>query len=350
MFDFYKDKTVLVTGHTGFKGAWLTRMLVNAGAKVVGYSLAPDTDPSLFTLAQIEKDIVHVEGDIRDLDHLKAVFEEYRPEIVFHLAAQPIVLRGYSEPVYTYETNVMGTVNVMECIRTTPGIKSVVIITTDKVYENADQNKAFTETDRLNGTDPYSNSKSCAELVVSCYRRSYLNNMDIPVSTVRAGNVIGGGDFAPNRIIPDCIKAANAGETIVIRNPRSIRPYQHVLEPLFAYLLLAEMQFCNHRLCGNYNIGPEYCDCVTTNELVRLFCGCYGNATYTVRVNPDAPHEAQFLRLDNSKIKRTLGWTPKWHVDRAIKEICRFNQVMLENGNVAEEMDREIREFGDCRQ
>ena len=240
--EFYQGKTVLVTGHTGFKGSWLCVMLQMAGANVVGYALKPAEEQKLFQLSGIKGRMNSIEGDIRDLNHLKAVFDEVHPEIVFHLAAQPIVRESYETPVYTYETNVMGTVNMLECVRTTPGVKSVLNVTTDKVYENKEWDWGYRETDVLDGYDPYSNSKSCSELVTHSYKKSFRNEQKIAVSTARAGNVIGGGDFAKNRIIPDCVRACMEGNEILIRNPYSIRPFQHVLEPLYAYLMIAEQQ------------------------------------------------------------------------------------------------------------
>lgn len=230
--DFYSGKRVFITGHTGFKGSWLCRMLVNAGAKVTGYSLLPPTEPSLFELAHIERDIDSVIGDIRDYASLKKAFDRAKPDIVFHLAAQPLVREGYCRPAYTYETNVLGTVNILECIRGSSCVKSFINVTTDKVYLNREWPWGYRENEELNGYDPYSNSKSCSELITQCYRSSFFTDSDgklsLPISTARAGNVIGGGDFARDRIIPDCVRAAIKGEDIIVRNPYSIRPYQHV--------------------------------------------------------------------------------------------------------------------------
>ena len=240
--NFYKGKKVLVTGHTGFKGTWLCRILQELGAEVTGYSQKPPTDPSIFTLTDLESQIHSVIGDIRDLEHMIQVFKETQPEIVFHLAAQPIVRESYKNPVNTYETNVMGTVNVLEAVRQCGSVRSFLNVTTDKVYKNNEWEWGYRETDELDGYDPYSNSKSCSELVTHSYEKSFLKDMDIAVSTARAGNVIGGGDFAADRIIPDCVRAVSSGKKIAVRNPHSTRPYQHVLEPLGAYLLIAEEQ------------------------------------------------------------------------------------------------------------
>ena len=270
--DFYRDKRVLVTGHTGFKGAWLCRILALAGARVTGYSLEPPTDPSLFEIAGLEDRMDSVIGDIRNLKGLRDVFERVRPEVVFHLAAQPIVRDSYKDPVYTYETNVMGTVNVMECVRLTDSVRSFLNVTTDKVYENREWEYGYRECDPLDGYDPYSNSKSCSELVTHSYQKSFFSDGRCAVSTSRAGNVIGGGDFANDRIIPDCIRAAATGKDIIVRNPHSTRPYQLVLEPLAVYLTIAMRQHEDGRYQGYYNVGPDDKDCVTTGRLVDMFC------------------------------------------------------------------------------
>ena len=298
IMQFYKGKKILVTGHTGFKGAWLSKILLDAGAEVIGYSLEPNTEPSLFKILDLEKKLNSIIGDIADLEKLERVFEEYKPEIVFHLAAQPIVLDSYKEPVYTYMTNIMGTVNLLECVRKTESVKSVINVTTDKVYENMEWEWGYRENERLNGYDPYSNSKSCSELVTHSYKVSFFNNKKIAISTVRAGNVIGGGDFANFRIIPDCIRAMKNNKIIEVRNPSSTRPYQHVLEPLFAYLLIAKMQYEDFNYASSYNIGPSEDNCVTTEKLVEIFCKKWGDGANWKVVNFDAPHEANFLKLD----------------------------------------------------
>ena len=244
---FYNGKKVLVTGHTGFKGSWLVRILTLAGAQVTGYALNPPTDPALFEIAGLEDTIHSIEGDVRDLAHLRRVFDEVKPEIVFHLAAQPIVRDSYRNPAYTYETNVMGTVNILECVRTTDCVKSFLNVTTDKVYLNKEWPWGYRENEELDGYDPYSNSKSCSELVTHSYKNSFFNDSHVAISTARAGNVIGGGDFANDRIIPDCIRAAIKHEDIIVRKPFSTRPYQHVLEPLYAYLMIAAMQYQDNK-------------------------------------------------------------------------------------------------------
>lgn len=344
---FYRGKKVLVTGHTGFKGSWMCVLLKNLGAEVIGYALDAPTEPSLFHLAGVGQGMNSICGDIRDLDHLNRVFDEYQPEIVIHMAAQPIVRESYVNPVYTYETNVMGTVNVLEAVRLHECVKSFVNVTTDKVYRNREWEWGYRETDALDGFDPYSNSKSCSELVTSSYRKSFLEGREVAVSTCRAGNVIGGGDFAKDRIIPDCVRAMEKKSKIIVRNPYSTRPYQHVLEPVCAYLKLAELQYKDKKMYeGNYNVGPDDCDCVTTGELVDLFCSCWGaEAQWENRAEKNAPHEAGFLKLDCSRIKRVLGWNPRWHIREAVDYSVRWSKAYLAGGDVGAEMERQIREY-----
>ena len=298
ILDFYKDKRVFLTGHTGFKGSWMCKMFTNAGAIVTGYSLEAPTDPSLFKIADIESDIKSVIGDIRDMVALKKAFDETQPEIVFHLAAQPIVRNSYENPAYTYETNVMGTVNILECVRQSSCVKSFLNVTTDKVYLNKEWNWGYRENEELDGYDPYSNSKSCSELVTHSYKRSFFTDKDgkaiIPISTARAGNVIGGGDFANDRIIPDCIRAATKHEDIIVRNPFSTRPYQHVLEPLYAYLLIAKKQYEDSSYAAYYNVGPDDVDCFQTGALVDLFVNTWGEGMKWVNKYDSGPHEAIF--------------------------------------------------------
>lgn len=344
---FYKNKTVLITGHTGFKGAWLCKILVGVGAQVVGFSLEPPTEPNLFGLSGIMRDIVSIIGDVRDFLALKSVFEEYRPEIVFHLAAQPIVRESYKDPRLTYDTNVMGTVNILECVRLNSCVKSFLNVTTDKVYYNDEQpDHAFREDEPLDGFDPYSNSKSCSELVTHSYKKSFFGDGQCAISTARAGNVIGGGDFAKDRIIPDCVRAFEKGERIVVRNPYSTRPYQHVLEPLFLYLLIAEKQYKDGAFAGYYNVGPDDCDCVDTGKLVTLFCSAWGEGVDWINKHDGGPHEAAFLKLDNSKIKQVFGWQPRWHIRETIQKIVDWTKVYFTMPEqIPQEMEKEIKEF-----
>ena len=342
---FYKGKKVLVTGHTGFKGTWLCRILINAGAQVTGYSLNPPTEPNLFSMADVESRMNSVIGDIRDLDHLKKVFEQTQPEIVLHLAAQPIVRDSYKDPVYTYETNVMGTVNICECVRLNPCVKSFLNVTTDKVYKNNEWEWGYRENEPLDGFDPYSNSKSCSELVTHSYINSFFDNMNLAVSTARAGNVIGGGDFANDRIVPDCVRAAIERKDIIVRNPHSTRPYQHVLEPLAAYLIIAQKQFEDKKYAGFYNVGPDETDCVTTGNLVDTFCAKWGEGIKWIDRYDGGPHEANFLKLDCSKLKTTFGWKPRWNFDTAIEKSVEWSKVYATGGDVVACMDKEIEEF-----
>lgn len=343
---FYRNKKVLVTGHTGFKGTWLCRMLINAGAVVTGYGLKPSSEANLFELADIENKMTSIIGDIRNYERLKQIFEQVRPEIVFHLAAQPIVRDSYKLPRYTYETNMMGTVNLLECIRLSGCVKSVVNVTTDKVYQNNEWCWGYRENEPLDGFDPYSNSKSCSELVTHSYKNSFFTDGRVAVSTARAGNVIGGGDFANDRIIPDCVRAMSERKIISVRNPYSTRPYQHVLEPLTVYLMIAAKQYEEKKYEGYYNVGPDDCDCVTTGDLVDLFCKYWGeNAIWESHAEESAPHEANFLKLDCSKIKSTFDWKPCWHIEKCMEMTCRFSKIWLAGGDIPSEMDSEIEVF-----
>ena len=343
---FWHGKRVLVTGHTGFKGAWLCRLLTLAGATVTGYATPPPTTPSLFDLARIFQNMHTVTGDIRDFDALSATFCKSKPEIVFHLAAQPIVLESYRNPIETYAVNVMGTAHLLECVKQTASVRSVVVVTTDKVYENKEWPWGYRETERLDGFDPYSNSKSCAELVTATYRRCFLAERGVALSTVRAGNVLGGGDFSPDRIIPDCVRAVLAGVPITVRNPHAIRPYQHVLDPLFAYLLIAEKQWYNGDLADSYNVGPNEADCLTTGELVNRFLSHWGQSALRVDVPvQDAPHEASVLRLDTAKIRHVFGWRPHWNIDRTLFRVVELTRAIAANDGVRAVMDRQIAAF-----
>ncbi len=343
--EFYKGKRVLVTGHTGFKGSWLCEILKMWGAEVTGYALSAPTDPSLFEIAGVEEGMRSVIGDIRDLEAMERVFQETQPEIVFHLAAQPIVRDSYKDPVYTYETNVMGTVHLMECVRRTPSVRSVVNVTTDKVYENHEWEYGYRETDRLDGYDPYSNSKSCSELVTHSFKQSFFADGRCAISTVRAGNVIGGGDFANDRIIPDCIRAAMRQEKVIVRNPHSTRPYQHVLEPLAVYLKIAALQYENREYEGCYNVGPDDIDCVCTSDLVTMFCKAWGDGMDWENRYDGGPHEANFLKLDCSKIKKKLNWKPRYHVNEAVLKTVEWSKAYCENQNMQEVTRQQIREF-----
>lgn len=343
--DFFTGKKIFITGHTGFKGSWLCKILQSRGAIVTGYALEPPTKPDLFSLCGVQDHITSVSGDIRDISKLMTAFENARPEIVIHMAAQPIVRDSYKDPAYTYETNVMGTVNILECVRQNAYVKSFLNVTTDKVYENQEWEWGYRENEPLNGFDPYSNSKSCSELVTHSYKNSFFNDKKVAISTARAGNVIGGGDFASDRIIPDCVRAAERKEIIVVRNPLSIRPYQHVLEPLNAYLTIVQKQYENINFSGYYNVGPDDRDCISTGTLVSLFCEKWGEGLSWENRFVDGPHEAKFLKLDCSKIKAVFDWRPRWSVETAIEKTVEWSKEYLSDGNVSHVMDRQITDF-----
>ena len=344
MLDFYRDKRVFVTGHTGFKGSWLCAILEMAGAKVTGYALAP-ASPSLCEFIGAGERTNPIYGDIRDLDSLWAAFERAQPEIVFHLAAQPIVRESYRDPVGTYSTNVMGTVHILECVRRSGSVRSFLNVTTDKVYENRRWPWGYRETDYLNGFDPYSNSKSCSELVTDSYRDSFLAGQGVAVSTARAGNVIGGGDFAADRIIPDCVRAVQKGEPIQLRNPDSIRPYQHVLDPLAAYLLIVQRQYEDAHLASNYNVGPDSCDCLSSGQLAELFCAAWGKPARWECIGHNGPHEDAVLKLDCSKIRSVLGWKPKWNAERAIAETVAWTKAWIQGQDTRRSIEDQIDSF-----
>lgn len=342
---FYKEKKVFITGHTGFKGSWICKILKNAGAEVTGYSLAPPTQPSLFEIAGIEQDVRSFVGDIRDYAKLKAVFDKTQPEIVLHLAAQPIVRDSYRDPVYTYETNVMGTVNILECVRNSSCVKSFLNVTTDKVYLNREWPWGYRETDELDGYDPYSNSKSCSELVTHSYKKCFFSNDHVAISTIRAGNVIGGGDFANDRIIPDCVRAAIKDKDIIVRNPFSTRPYQHVLEPVYAYLMVAAMQYNDSKYAGYYNVGPDDIDCYQTGALVDIFVRKWGKCIKWISCYDGGPHEANFLKLDCSKFKAVFGWHPRWNLETAMEMVVEWTKCWRMGADIRACMDSQIKKF-----
>lgn len=347
--DFFRNKNVLITGHTGFKGSWLSHILVNAGAKVTGVSLAPESNFNLFEILNLDKKMCSIIGDITDLALITRVFDEIKPEIVFHLAAQPLVRESYQNPVQTYQTNVMGTVNILECIRNSNSVKSFLNVTTDKVYRNREWEWGYRENEELCGYDPYSNSKSCSELVTYSYINSFFTDRDIALSTARAGNVIGGGDFAIDRIVPDCFKAASQKMNIVIRNPHSIRPYQHVLEPLMAYLFIAQKQYENKEFAGSYNIGPDEVDCVSTGTLVELFCQSWrkydGTCITWEHKNDGGPHEANFLKLDCNRFKTRYRWRPVWHIDMAVDKTVEWYWAYANGKDVEKIMNQQLDEY-----
>ncbi len=347
LLNFYKGKKVFLTGHTGFKGAWLSRILILAGADVTGYSLEPPTSPSLFEMSGVASKMNSTIGDIRDGQKLKASLLVAQPEIVLHLAAQPIVRTSYKDPVGTYETNVIGTVNLLEAVRSCPSVRSLVNITTDKVYLNKEWAWGYRENEELCGYDPYSNSKSCSELVTYSYRNSFFNEETSPaISTARSGNVIGGGDRSVDRIVPDCIRSAQEEKAIIVRNPNSTRPYQHVLECLRGYLTLAKAQYEDKAVAGAYNFGPDDESCVTTGQLASLFCDAWGSGASWKNVSEaNAPHEANFLKLQCEKAKGVLGWKPHWGIKMAIEKIVEWEKAVQAGTSAAEITDKQIKEY-----
>ncbi len=340
-----------MTGHTGFKGAWLSIWLNELNAEVAGYSLAPPTQPSLFQLADIQNQTETTIADIRDLASMKNAMDSFQPEVVIHMAAQPLVRDSYRLPVETYETNVMGTVNLLEAVRSCPSVKAVLIITTDKCYANQEWPWGYRENEPMGGYDPYSSSKACAELVVGGYRQSFFHPDNyaahgVAVASARAGNVIGGGDWATDRLIPDCINAVLVGKEIILRNPFAIRPWQHVLEPLNGYLSLAQkLVEDGSRYADAYNFGPVDEDCARVEEVVELLCNAWGeNATYRVE-SDGGPHEANFLKLDCSKAKKELGWEPRWRLEKAIELVVQWSKAYQANENLLTTCQNQIREF-----
>lgn len=352
LFDnIYKGKKVLITGHTGFKGSWLCLLLHKLGADVYGFALEPPTNPSLFNEAKIEELITSFIGDVRDLNHITMVFEEVKPEIVIHMAAQPLVRDSYRIPVETYAINVMGTVNVLEACRQTNSVKSIVNVTTDKCYENKEWHWSYRENEPMGGYDPYSNSKGCSELVTSSYRNSFFNPKDydkhgVAIASARAGNVIGGGDWAVDRLIPDFIRAILQHQKVVIRSPYAIRPWQHVLEPLNGYLTLAAKLYKEGpKYDGGWNFGPDDRDAKNVEWITKTICELWGDKVfYEVDTNPQ-PHEANYLKLDCSKAKAELGWEPRWDINKSLESIVKWNKAYLSKADMRELTVNQIVEY-----
>lgn len=346
---FFAGRAVLVTGHTGFKGSWLCRWLALAGARVVGLALPPERAPNLFELARLEDGCTSVIGDIRDLATVEATVSAHRPEIVLHLAAQALVRRSYREPVETYATNVMGTVNVLEACRRVDSVRAIVVVTSDKCYENREWVWGYREDEPMGGHDPYSSSKGCAEIVTAAYRRSFFAASGVQVASARAGNVIGGGDFAEDRLVPDIIRGAASGQPIVIRNPTSTRPWQHVLEPLAGYLTLAQRLVqspAGHT--EGWNFGPRDEDAIPALALAEKLVHTLGRGVLDV-VPPEkrqGPHEARLLRLDTSKARALLGWAPRLDIDRALTMTAEWYRVWIEDpSSCRAALDRQIRAY-----
>jgi CDP-glucose 4,6-dehydratase len=337
--EFWKNRRVLVTGHTGFKGSWLSLWLQSLGADVIGYSLSPPTEPNLFDLAGVQNGIVSIFGDVTVLNHLRRSVREHQPEIVFHLAAQALVRRSYIDPIGTYATNVQGTVNVLEAIREVSSIKAAVIITSDKCYENREDSRAYRETDRLGGSDPYSNSKACAEFVTAAYSKSFFTGaggrITVGVATARAGNVIGGGDWATDRLIPDVMRATLTGGELLIRNPNAVRPWQHVLEPLSGYLLLAERVYEDPaRFSQSWNFGPDESENVPVSEVLERVRKLWGTDLSWRLDESSQPHEAKYLRLDCTKAKAELGWKPRVNLDSALLATVKWYKAFQSHQDV----------------
>jgi CDP-glucose 4,6-dehydratase len=348
--DFWRKKKVLLTGHTGFKGSWLSLWLQSLGTELVGYSLPPPTHPSLYDLAQVENGMESIRGDVLDLEHLRRVVREHRPEIIFHMAAQSLVRRSYADPVGTYATNVMGTVNVLEAIRNTPAVQAVVIVTTDKCYENCEDQRAYRETDRLAGFDPYSSSKACAELVTAAFRKSFFiaksREVTTGVASARAGNVIGGGDWAADRLVPDVMRAILEGKELLVRNPDAVRPWQHVMDPLCGYLMLAE-KLCEDpvRFSESWNFGPDESETLSVSAVLERLGALWGPPPLWRYDGGPQPHEARYLKLDCTKAKTELGWLPQWSLNLALEATVRWYQAQQLHQDVRSLTLKQIRTY-----
>jgi CDP-glucose 4,6-dehydratase len=351
IFNIYQNRRILITGHTGFKGSWLCLLLNHLGADVYGYALDPPTNPSLFKEAKIDKLVTSCIGDIRDLENLQSYSKQVQPEIVIHMAAQPLVRESYKIPVETYSINVMGTVNLLETCRNTPSVKAIVNVTTDKCYENREWRWGYRENERMGGYDPYSNSKGCSELVTSAYRNSYFNVKNyekhgVALASARAGNVIGGGDWADDRLIPDLIRAISKGEKVKIRSPYAIRPWQFVLEPLTGYLLLAAKLYSEGvYFAEGWNFGPDDKDAKNVKWITQTMCDFWGaGASYDIDTNLQ-PHEANYLKLDCSKAKDELAWAPQWNIETSLKSIVDWHKAYLAGDDMREFTIRQIKQF-----
>jgi len=347
----YKGKKVFITGHTGFKGSWLSLWLTTLGAEVCGYALAPNTNPALFDILKLKKKMRHIKADIRDFKKLKKSLCSFAPDIVFHLAAQPLVRFSYKKPLETYETNILGTSNILEAVRNCPSVKAVVNVTTDKCYKNKEQDYAYKETDELGGYDPYSNSKACSELITSSYRDSFFNSKDfgqkhnVALASARAGNVIGGGDYSLDRLFPDFVKAIQNDKEIILRNPNAVRPWQFVLEPLYGYLLLGKKLLEeNVKFASAFNFGPYDSSIITVEEVVKTAIAAYGKGSYTIDKSIH-PHEATLLKLNNEKAEKELSWKPVYPVKEAIEKTINWYKAYYNNENMFDFSLNQIESF-----
>ncbi len=348
---FYKGRKVLITGHTGFKGSWLTILLTWLGADVYGYALKPNTNPSLYELAKVDKLVSSTFGDVRDYNLLLKTLKEVRPEVIIHMAAQAIVKESYKNPRETFDVNVMGTVNLLDAIRQVDSVKAIVNVTTDKCYENKEWHWGYRENEPMGGYDPYSNSKGCSELVTSSFRSSFFNPKDykihgVALASARAGNVIGGGDWAEDRLIPDFMRSIFQGEKVKIRSPYAIRPWQHVMEPLTGYLTLCEKLYSFGTVFAEgWNFGPDDSDAKNVEWITKKICELWSEgASFEIDTNPQ-PHEASYLKLDCSKAKAELGWTPEWDIETTLKSIVDWNKAYLAAGNMRTVTEKQIKEY-----
>jgi CDP-glucose 4,6-dehydratase len=343
--DFWQGKRVFLTGHTGFKGSWLSLWLVSLGAKVKGYALSPPTSPSLFIEANIDSIIDSQIADIRDQDTLHESMTKFSPDILIHMAAQPLVRYSYDEPIETYEVNVIGTAKVLEVARSCPNLKAIVNITTDKCYENDERAEGYKEDDPMGGYDPYSSSKGCAELVASSYRRSFLQDQGVGLASVRAGNVIGGGDWADDRLIPDILRSFENGSPVVIRNPKATRPWQHVLEPLSGYLILAQRLYEEQKkYAEGWNFGPNEQDVKPVDWILDKMILKWPDSSWKLDSN-SSPHEAGFLKLDIAKAKAKLGWNPVWELSHTLEKIIGWHRAWLDKEDMQAMCLAEIKEY-----
>jgi CDP-glucose 4,6-dehydratase len=347
---FWSGRRVFITGHTGFKGSWLSLWLQELGAQVTGYALEPPTQPNLFELARLGSAMTSVIGDIRDLPTFRAALIDARPEVVFHLAAQPLVRESYRDPVGTYATNVLGTVHLLEALRHTPGVRAVVNVTTDKCYENREWLWPYRENEPLGGADPYSSSKACVELVTAAYRTSFLNTAGIHLASARAGNVIGGGDWATDRLIPDFLRALDENRTLKIRSPQAIRPWQHVLEPLGGYLILAEkLHESGAEFAEAWNFGPDDNDARPVRWIVEHLGLQMPNADWQADATPQ-PHEANALKLDSSKSRARLGWRPRWDLETALNQTLAWHLAWRQGADMTAFSLRQIHAYEEAGQ